>query len=435
MQVGVARVPETIHIYSIRGLLDRAYISYRILHNHTTISYIILSLIEKNQPHVILLAPYPAMWSPQQFQPWDSATSQASIPQTLSKMSTPDTLILPPAADMHVHLRDGPMMDTVVSTIRHGGASIVYVMPNLLPPITTVAAALAYHASLSSRSPSTTFLMSLYLTPSITPAVIAQAAATGVIHGVKSYPRGLTTNSEAGVVSYEDYYPVFAAMEEHDLVLNLHGESPPSATTTILNAEETFLPTLVDLHNRFPRLRIVLEHCTTAVAIETVKKLGPTVAATITAHHMYLTIDDWSDSPHCYCKPVAKLPSDRAALIEAATSGDPRFFLGTDSAPHPKNAKQGAKTAAGVFTQPYAVQFVTEIFANEGKLEKLKGFVCDYGRRFYKTNEKGLEKDTGEMIVLKKGAGRVQREIVNGDIIVVPFRAGEETWGLEWVRG
>jgi len=335
---------------------------------------------------------------------------------------------------MHVHLRDGTMMQTVVPAIRQGGISLIYVMPNLLPPITTVEAALAYHSSLISLSPSTTFLMSLYLSPNITPAVIAQAAKKGIIHGVKSYPKGLTTNSEAGVVSYEDYYPVFSAMEEHGLVLNLHGESPSSPTTTILNAEETFLPTLVDLHSLFPRLRIVLEHCTTAAAVETVKALGPTVAATITAHHLYLTIDQWSDSPHCYCKPVAKLPSDRAALIEAATSGDPRFFLGTDSAPHPKHAKQGAKVAAGVFTQPYAVPLVTEVFANEGKLDKLQGFVCDYGRRFYQTRERNLERDHGEKIVLKKGVARVQREVVNGDVVVVPFRAGEVTWGLEWVK-
>lgn len=349
-------------------------------------------------------------------------------------MST-DTITLPPAADMHVHLRDGPMMETVVPLIRHGGVNTVFVMPNLLPPITSVSSALAYHQKLTSLSPTTTFLMSLYLSPSITPSVIAEATATGIIQGVKSYPKGLTTNSDAGVVSYEAYYPVFSAMEEHGLVLNLHGESPSSPTTTILNAEETFLPTLVDLHHRFPKLRIVLEHCTTAAAVEVVKSLGPTVAATITAHHLYLTIDHWSDSPHCYCKPVAKLPSDRAALIAAATSGDPKFFLGTDSAPHPKHAKQGAeKVAAGVFTQPYAVQLVAELFDKEGKLDKLQGFVCDYGRVFYQTKDLGLEKESGEKIVLRRGGAKVLREIINGDLVVVPFRAGEETWGLEWVK-
>ncbi|KAF8476168.1 hypothetical protein BDZ91DRAFT_711108 [Kalaharituber pfeilii] len=352
--------------------------------------------------------------------------------------SETDSITLPPAADFHVHLRDGAMMETVVPTIRRGGVNLVYVMPNLLPPITTVEAALSYHSRLQALSPNTTFLMSLYLSPDITPSVVAEAARTGIIHGIKSYPKGLTTNSEAGVVSYEAFYPVFAAMEEHDLVLNIHGESPSSPTTTILNAEETFLPTLIDLHKRFPRLRIVLEHCTTAAAVQAVKTCGPTVAATITAHHLYLTIDQWSDSPHCYCKPVAKLPSDRAALIEAATSGDPKFFLGTDSAPHPKAAKQGAeKVAAGVFTQPYAVQLVAGVFEQAGNLDKLKGFVCDFGRRFYKTEEKELEvgrRVEGEKIRLMKKGGTIEREIVNGEVVVVPFRAGEETWGVEWIK-
>ena len=160
------------------------------------------------------------------------------------------------------------------------------------------------------------------------------------------------------------------------------------------HAEATFLPTLLDLHRRFPKLRIVLEHCTTADAVEAVKQCGPTVAATITAHHLFLTIDQWADNPHCFCKPVAKLPSDRAALLEAATSGDPKFFLGTDSAPHPKSAKIGSKTgrtAAGVFTQPYAMQYVATAFERMNKLDKLQGFACDFGRTFYKTVEKGWE--------------------------------------------
>ncbi|KAI5805557.1 hypothetical protein DFH27DRAFT_377349 [Peziza echinospora] len=349
------------------------------------------------------------------------------------------SITIPPAADMHVHLRDGKMMETVVPTVRQGGVNLVYVMPNLLPPITTVAKATEYHSQLQALSPETTFLMSLYLSPSITADTIAEAAASGIVHGVKSYPKGLTTNSEGGVVSYEAFYPVFAAMEKHDLVLNIHGESPSSPTTTILNAEETFLPTLVSLHQHFPKLRIVLEHCTTAAAVEQVKALGDSVAATITAHHLYLTIDQWSDSPHCFCKPVAKLPSDRAALIEAAISGNPKFFLGTDSAPHPKAAKQGAeKVAAGVFTQPYAVQLVAQIFDKEGKLDRLEGFTSAFGRSFYKIDQLDVEKERkvpGEKILLTRNKGeKVQTEIVNGDVVVVPFRAGEDTWSLEWVR-
>ena len=155
-------------------------------------------------------------------------------------------------------------------------------------------------------------------------------------HLHNSFNRGVTTNSDSGVLSYEQYYPVFAAMEQHDLVLNLHGEVPPCPkdesditmqnSTTVLSAEESFLPTLLDLHHRFPKLRIVLEHCTTAAAIEAVLSCGPTVAGTITVHHLYLTIDSWAGDPFNFCKPVAKLPSDRHALIKAATSGTPNSF-------------------------------------------------------------------------------------------------------------
>ncbi|KAH8147915.1 uncharacterized protein LAJ45_08016 [Morchella importuna] len=343
---------------------------------------------------------------------------------------------LPAAADFHVHLRDGSMMETVVPTIKKGGVSLVYVMPNLVPPITTVEQALSYHARLQAIDSSVTYMMTLYLSPEITPAVIAEAAKTNEIFGVKSYPKGLTTNSESGVVSYTQYYPVFAAMEEHDLVLNLHGESPSSETTTVLNAEETFLPTLFDIHEKFPKLRIVLEHCTTAAAVEAVKKCGPTVAATITAHHLYLTIDQWADNPHCFCKPVAKLPSDRAALVKAATSGNPKFFLGTDSAPHPKSAKVGTatgKTAAGVFTQPYAVQYIATAFDRAGRVDMLKGFACDFGRAFYKIVEKGLGSKDGGVIVLSKDPGVVVVDTIGaGEGVVVPFHAGEKIWGLQW---
>ena len=297
--------------------------------------------------------------------------------------------------------------------------------------------------------------MTLYLSPEITPEVIAEAAATGKIAGVKSYPKGVTTNSDAGVVDYASFYPVFAAMEEHDLVLNLHGECPSnsttsllndaetfqpatSATTTILNAEESFLPTLLDLHRRFPELRIVLEHCTTAAAVEAVKQCGPTVAATITAHHLYLTIDHVAGNPHCFCKPVAKLPSDRAALIAAATSGDPKFFLGTDSAPHPRSKKIGtANAAAGVFTQPYAVSYIATAFDRVGKIDAVRAFVAEFGRTFYKTVEKGYESAEEvkkDAVELKKEPGvKVVAEVGQGEGVVVPFMAGEKVWSATWL--
>lgn len=229
-------------------------------------------------------------------------------------------------------------------------------------------------------------------------------------------------------------------METHDLVLNLHGEVPPSPvqetniqtqnSTTVLSAEESFLPTLLDLHQRFPKLRIVLEHCTTAAAIQTVLSCWSNVVGTITAHHLFLTIDSWAGDPFNFCKPVAKLPSDRHALITAATSGNSKFFLGSDSAPHPQSVKVAKKIAAGVFTQPYVMQYVTEVFDRMGKLDKLAGFVSDFGRKFYK-----LEKDQKEGRIAMVKRSVVVKSTIGGEDGVVPFRAGEKlAWDVVWVE-
>lgn len=302
--------------------------------------------------------------------------------------------------------------------------------------------------------------MSLYLHPSITPDTIREAKRAGIA-GVKSYPAGVTTNSSSGVVDYESFYPVFAAMEEVDMVLNLHGEAPPSQLTnsdasdaiTVLNAEEAFLPTLRSLHERFPKLRIILEHCTTAAAVDAVKQCGPTVAGTITAHHLFLTIDDWAGDPINFCKPVAKLPSDRVALLQAATSGSPKFFFGSDSAPHLLSAKKGltdgglgaGKCAAGVFTQPNVVGFVLEALENACQAgtinkdalsqERVEGFLGGYGRKFY-----GVPDASGR-IKVKAGGGKVQNVRVGGassgegsmSDMVVTFRSGKPTYTVEWV--
>ena len=169
----------------------------------------------------------------------------------------PDTFSLPAAADFHVHLRDGPMSAAVTPTIRRGGVSTVYVMPNLTPPLTTVSAVQAYHARLAAIDPSVRYLMTLYLHPDVTPQTIREAKESGVVWGVKSYPAGVTTNSDAGVLSYEDFYPVFEEMQRLGLVLNLHGECPDDAEKGIdvMNAERKFLPTLRELHERFPDLK------------------------------------------------------------------------------------------------------------------------------------------------------------------------------------
>ncbi|KAF2861285.1 Dihydroorotase [Piedraia hortae CBS 480.64] len=351
-------------------------------------------------------------------------------------------VILPAAADMHVHLRSGTMSELVVPTIRQGGVNTVFVMPNLQPPVTSVEGAMAYKAQLEKLEPGVEFLMSLYLHGDMTPATITAAKKAGIA-GVKSYPQGLTTNSDSGVVSYEDFYPVFAEMERLDMVLNLHGEVPSSQDVgrdvTVLNAEEEFLPILKELHARFPKLRIVLEHCTTAAAIETVKACGPTVAATITAHHLFMVVDDWAGDPHCYCKPVAKLPRDRWALVKAVVGGNKKFFFGSDSAPHAIESKRADSVAAGVFTQPHAVGYVVEALAEavrqrvvkeeEITEEGLANFLSGFGRRFYK-----LEEDKGERIRLVDQI-RVVDVLRSKDdgLEVVLFKRGQMVWGVEWV--
>ena len=358
-----------------------------------------------------------------------------------------DGLELAASADFHVHLRDGEMMEAVTPTIRQGGVDTVFVMPNLIPPITTVDHALGYRKKLQSIAPSVNFLMSLYLHPSITPQTIRDAKTAGIA-GVKSYPAGVTTNSASGVFNYETFYPIFSAMEEVDMVLNLHGEVPPSHSpdTTVLNAEESFLPTLLDLHAKFPKLRIVLEHCTSAAAISAVRQCGSNVVGTITAHHLFLNIDDVVGDPLNFCKPVAKLPSDRLALLQATLSGEEKFFLGTDSAPHPLHSKRGGKDgdelgkcAAGVFTQPYATQLILEaaeeavrlglVGGGAGLVKNLKGFLGEFGRKFYGVSE------SKERIRLKARDEKVVGALNVGSEkdMVVPFRRKEPIYSLEWI--
>ena len=244
------------------------------------------------------------------------------------------------------------------------------------------------------------------------------------------------------------------------MILNLHGECPSTThptqlpaddgstrqreATTILNAESHFLPTLLSLHQMFPKLQIVLEHLTTAAAVEAVMSCGPTVAGTITAHHLHITVDDIT-KPHCYCKPVAKLPSDRTALLYAATSGNPKFFFGSDSAPHSVQAKGldgSGKVAAGVFTQMNTVSLVLDAFeraVDEGILAEervtptiVDGFMGAFGRQFY-----GLEGDHDRFLIAEGGPGqklKIAKRLKTdmGDVEVIPFHAGEQTWAVKW---
>lgn len=234
------------------------------------------------------------------------------------------------------------------------------------------------------------------------------------------------------------------------MILNLHGEVPSTSSSststskdpaiTILNAEPAFLPTLLTLHSKFPTLRIILEHCSTSAALATVLACGPSVAGTLTAHHLTLTIDDWASDPFCFCKPVAKTPEDRDALLRAVVTSQGRFFLGTDSAPHDVGAKRGGdKVAAGVFTQSGAVGYVLD--ALEGGIQRgvvkeeevtqegLEGFLGGWGRKFYQ-----VEDAKKERIVVRRGKGEVQGVVEKEGlgVKVVPFRKGEKTWSVEW---
>jgi len=272
--------------------------------------------------------------------------------------------------------------------------------------------------------------MTLFLSPDLTPKEVKKAKAAGIV-GVKSYPRGVTTGSEVGIESYEVYYPVFAAMEEAGLVLNLHGEIPsdPAHNICVLNAENAFLPHLIKLHTRFPKLKIVLEHATTREAVETVKSLGDTVGCTITAHHLALTADDWAGNSWHFCKPVAKFPDDRKALQDVVREGHPRFFLGSDSAPHPPKSKSTAMPsspcAAGVYTSPILLPLVAHLLESFGAIDQLENFVSSNGRKFY-----GREVQKGTAPVkLQRAPFQVEEEWQMGDEAVVPFWAGKQ---LNW---
>ncbi len=333
-----------------------------------------------------------------------------------------ETVTIPTADDFHVHLRQADMLRRVVPLVRAGGAGRCVVMPNTTPPVTVTEEALRYRDTLGALAPDTDFLMTLYLQPSLTPAAVRRAAAAGIF-GVKCYPRGVTTNAERGIEDLDACAAVFAAMEEVGVALLLHGETPsdPDRDICILNAESTFLPELERLHARFPGLRIVLEHVTTAEAVACVKSLGDTVAATVTVHHLDLTVDDWAGRNHHFCKPVAKYPHDRDALRAVVREGHPRFFLGSDSAPHPRSAKEAACGCAGVFTSPLLLPYLADCLERIGALDRLHDFCCTFGHRFH-----GLPPPAGSVTL-----ERVEQTVPAAFGDVIPFRAGQTlAWRL-----
>ena len=326
--------------------------------------------------------------------------------------------------DWHVHLRDGDVLrDAVAATARVFARAIA--MPNLRPPVVTVADAEAYRARIVEAVPSgASFepLMTLYLTPATTPDEIAKAAAHPHVHAVKLYPAGATTNADAGVADLAAVDDVLAAMQEHDLPLLVHGESIDPAHDPF-DREVCFIrDTLAPLVRRFDRLRVVLEHITTAEAVAFVRAAPRTVAATITAHHLLYdrrAMFAGGLRPHMYCLPVLKREQHRRALVEAATSGESKFFLGTDSAPHSRAAKEAACGCAGIFTAHAALPLYAEAFDAADALDRLEAFACHHGADFYRLPR------NGGRVVLERVPMTVPQRLPFGGGELVPLRAGE----------
>lgn len=328
---------------------------------------------------------------------------------------------LPFGTDLHIHLREGEVMRQIVPEIRKGGCNRVLVMPNLEVPLTSYDQLKAYREDLLGCGEEVTFLMTLFLSPKIELAELARCQEELGLVGLKSYPQGVTTNSKDGVLDYREYFPIFAEMQKLGLILHIHGELPGAC---VMQAEEMFLNQLEIIIAEFPNLRIVLEHITTQAAVEFIRKQPANVGATITAHHLVLSIDDVVGQNMNFCKPVAKLHEDRRALQEAAFSGNPKFFFGSDSAPHPFYKKQTQVDhccAAGIYTTPIALPLLAHIFEAHGCLDKLQPFVSVYGPQFF-----GLKVDTQKSIRLcpQDPVARVNSAPTHTDI--VPFREPEE---------
>ena len=326
--------------------------------------------------------------------------------------------------DWHVHLRDADALKAVAHfTAERFGRAIV--MPNLKPAITTTALAGAYRQRIVAALPSGSRfepLMTLYLTNDTPAEEIERAKNSGFIHGVKLYPQGATTHSQAGVTDIKRVEGVLARMEKIGMRLLVHGESPQS-DVDVFDRETHFIDTvLAPLLDRFPALPVVFEHITTERAVEFVRSARSGVAATITPQHLLHNrnaIFTGGIRPHYYCLPILKRERDRQALLEAATSGNPRYFLGTDSAPHERATKETACGCAGMFTAHAAIELYAEAFEAAGKLDRLEGFASHFGADFY-----GLPRHT-DKITLLKDPWKAPEQYPFGSGILIPYRAGE----------
>ncbi|WP_062194644.1 dihydroorotase [Caldimonas taiwanensis] len=325
--------------------------------------------------------------------------------------------------DWHLHVRDGAAMASVVPhTARQFARAII--MPNLKPPVTTAEQALAYRARIRAAVPpglSFEPLMTLYLTDNLPAEEIERAKNAGVV-AVKLYPAGATTNSDAGVTDIRKTYKTLEAMQKHGLLLLVHGEVT-DPEIDLFDREKAFIDDkLIPLRRDFPELKIVFEHITTKEAAQYVAEADRFVGATITAHHLLYNrnaIFLGGIRPHYYCLPVLKREEHRRALVAAATSGSPKFFLGTDSAPHPAHLKEHATGCAGCYTALSALELYAEAFEAAGALDKLEGFASFFGADFY-----GLPRNTGT-VTLKKTPWQLPETLPFGEATLKPLRGGE----------
>lgn len=325
--------------------------------------------------------------------------------------------------DWHLHLRDGAAL---ASVLPHTAAQFAraIVMPNLKPPVTTTLLASQYRERiLAARPRDSRFepLMTLYLTDRTDPREISKARASGFVHGCKLYPAGATTNSDAGVTDISNIYGALEAMTETGLPLLVHGEVT-HPDVDVFDREAIFIDAvLVPLRQRLPRLRIVFEHVTTAAAVAFVQSQKDGVAATITPQHLLLNrnaLFQGGIRPHHYCLPVLKRERDRVALLDAVASGDPRFFLGTDSAPHSQATKEAACGCAGVYSAHAALELYAEAFEEAGALDRLNAFASEFGPRFY-----GLAPNEGTL-TLERGEWTVPESYPFAGESIIPMRAG-----------
>jgi len=339
-----------------------------------------------------------------------------------------DKLTITRPDDWHLHLRDGDALRAVLpDTVRRFARAIV--MPNLRPPVTTTELASAYRQRILDALPAGAQfepLMTLYLTDNTSADDIARAKDSGIVHGVKLYPAGATTNSDSGVTNLGHCVKALEAMERLGMPLLAHAEVT-DADVDVFDREKVFIErNMIPLLKRYPALKVVFEHITTRDAADFVTQSPANVGATITAHHLLMNRNAMFNGgmrPHHYCLPVLKREEHRQALLQAAASGSPKFFLGTDSAPHAKSAKEAACGCAGMYTSHAGIELYAEAFEEGGALEKLEGFASFYGADFY-----GLPRNTGK-ITLVKESWQVPDSFPFPDNALVPLRAGES---LAW---